>query len=211
MSPESRLLDSTLDHVVPRTPSAGTPDVWLITFSDLLTLVLGFFLVVISLSDIGKRTPPVEVATDNPNAVTVSAARGDRESGTAIAEVITSPSVSEFHLRSSDFENGSAALDSDRLEKIKKAVALTGYKESQIRIETCSESGGEQDGQNWFIALGRVSALRRQLLDAGVGGNPIEMRVLGAHCHLLAAAGGAGGTDGTEAVIRISKRYVAHG
>jgi flagellar motor protein MotB len=156
-----------------------TGNVWLISFGDLLTLVLCFFISVISLSPLNPGVkapakPGIQLADNKKN---IQAETSGNKS--------LSLSIFEKDLAASEVSITDAAI-----ERLKNQVSPAGYKTREVKVETCWRSGESDLSGSWEKTLGLLGGLRRQVFDAipGMDAKKILFRNLAADCEANAAA-----------------------
>lgn len=164
--------------------SESAHESWLVSFGDLLTLLLCFFISSISLSPFGKS---VQVP-DNISVIEGSAESQDKivlalEAGKPFADTKQQLTQREFGFSEMDFTDNSR-LNLESLNRLKaQAIKLIG-EYPDLEIQTCAQSelGSEQ---NWNLALLRMEKLRGQLIDSGIYPKSIRYEVLGTNCQIL--------------------------
>lgn len=156
-------------------PRVGIQD-WLFSFSDMLTLLLAFFLYLIALSPIG---PGSERRPTNPLSDGIPLAEG--KVPVEVQRVVgAGPEAITAHQE----------LSAETLEAVKNVVSLSGYRLSEMVVESCAPlpQSGNTDAQevSWFVSLSRTQAIRRQLIDAlGVEAATVSVRPVGQWCSAL--------------------------
>jgi len=150
-------------------------DLWLITFGDLLTLLLCFFLAIISLNSQKIKELVTKRTISSP--------------GTLLAQ----PTSGEKRLWLTLSEN---EVESDNLNSLLK-TKLAGLSKAEkieiadVYIEVCDLSEEFNDEWKWHSSLERVLTLKRQVVDAYRLPNlkMVAERVLGPYCQGLSKKG----------------------
>lgn len=154
-------------------------NVWLISFGDLLTLVLCFFISVISLSPL------------NPERKVVN------QTGTAIAPIKADiqAKVVEQHSKNLDisFSDVSASgllLGTAAVERLKTQVSQDTYAVKGLKVETCLSSNESDLAGTLNEPVRLLSNIRRQVIDgtAGLSGKKIMYRTAASGCEANTAA-----------------------
>ena len=164
---------------------------WLISFGDLLTLLLCFFLTIVSFGPLNpKATLPIKGVTSQSNSVTgpePGVGVGKLGAGTQVAQSRTSSTENQKELRLvfnvEDFLEPTEKLVPAKVIELQKLIKTDGYSVGRVRLESCSEL--KSDDQGWFQALSRGFYLRGQFIDAGIEPKRIELRVVGRNCAAL--------------------------
>ena len=167
---------------------------WFITFGDLLTLLLCFFLAIIPMiakkSSFDIKNTRLNQEVGNLNSQNLQIQHLPAADGIQIAKLALPPEASRdgatesptvFMLRNEDFSD--AGLVTDRVTNHLKELVKSGSTEGlSKRIEVCA-ANGQQD--NWLLAQQRALSIVRQINDSGFSGQASEIVVLGPHCELL--------------------------
>ncbi len=141
---------------------------WLITFGDMLTLLLCFFLCFVTFGPL--QTKSLQDTHSSPS------------SGIDLAKHMIEPAVAPeilTELAPADFGDSQEMLNPVGQEKIKSAVHREGYDLELLSFEVCPPK--DKQGPE-FWTLGILMELRSQLLDAGVPDERLEARILGTGC-----------------------------
>lgn len=152
---------------------------WMISFGDLLTLLVCFFMAMLQLgqtrkpSDIQDKSPSQQSLTLQPQSGTVLApiGRSPHQSAkypTVIGEVVTT---------SNDYVWGTPELNAVGVGRLR---AESWNEDGVVEIESCGVGP-----RSWQEARSRAFGLRRLLLEAGVGPESITLRVVGPNCQSL--------------------------
>lgn len=162
---------------------------WLVSFGDLLTLLLCFFIALIVLTR--EATPPASAAEpvtpsqlsriEVPGAV----AALPRPPGTTLAANLEEQSRFELLFEEGDFEADGTALSSAARERIENAFAFAAYTPKPVRIVACGGGRGESTDAGWLESMQRLLELRSQLLDAGADMGRAELEPAGPYCNRI--------------------------
>ena len=173
---------------------AGAPDktqnskpcLWLVSFGDLLTLLLCFFLSLIALGPLNRRYQK-DQARQTPETRRVIQMlklpiQAAEQAGIAIAFSRSGSPSLRFVFNEIDFPADADGLLPAVLERMTNVVKSTDYQIEQISIEVCQNSVGAPVEGSWSESALRSLSLKSQLLDAGIKGGMVRLRSLGAHC-----------------------------
>lgn len=172
--------------------------VWLVSFGDLLTLVLCFFVLVISLKSGQNRKPPekniAKLDTYKPDVHKTEESASKEQSGIGLA--LTNREMrsrsAEFLKRHSlqvslfgdDVDSGTRRMRQNALERLQDAVFRAGYKDSKVRIRICRSENADDpatgnDGQGELLVN-----LRSQVIDTleSVAPDRISLATLSSRC-----------------------------
>jgi flagellar motor protein MotB len=131
-------------------------DSWATSFSDLVTLLLCFFLTMISFGPLGK--PINNPVVTNPNSPGISLAL-EGKGVTRRTFGLTSEELSK--------------VDSDERPEVVvemlSAVLSGGYLKKEITVTVFPETQSEQRGLRLMSIIQRLSGIHRQLIDAAPG------------------------------------------
>lgn len=135
--------------------------VWSTTFCDLVTLLLCFFLTMVSFGPIGKaHRQTIENQTESqPD-------KAKSETGTGLALKGEGVEKRVFMLTRDDvteLANGSVTA---ALNEVKNIAASGGYEKRRIRITVSPQAPDTPEGEKWLSIIQRLSNLQRQLFDA---------------------------------------------
>ncbi|MCB0311063.1 MAG: hypothetical protein KDD42_07500, partial [Bdellovibrionales bacterium] len=180
------------------------PNTWLVSFGDLLTLLVCFFIAILSAS-------PMNPA-NSTSASSVSAQNYDEKvrrwlrstsrlrSGTTLANYTdeTGPNSDLIKLRidlgNQSFLQNGVTLEPKTRRQLKRVIALQGYELQTAAISSCSTEGGAALEKAWFVSMDRALEVRRQMIDTGVANKRIELEVVGPFCQ-------AGQFDGARVTV----------
>lgn len=175
---------------------------WMLSFGDLLTLLLCFFLSVLSLSplnpanenriNVKENQEVIQPKQDQP-----SVTRSNPGSGTALAKLSTAGGVLtpeqkasdsnmlELLLSQDDFEGLGWDLKAESQLRVKNQVIGTAYPVRRVTIESCFGSVPGSEETAWAGAISRILSLRSQLIDGGLNPNLFAYRPQGPNCNEL--------------------------
>ena len=139
---------------------------WLVTFGDLLTLLLTFFVMTIALSGQNEAAQAAQNQV-NPNDINgieenIKEEPLIRLSGTNIAIYKRRTPVREVGLSESDFNTEADELKSEAVKKLKMIISSRKDELSSIRLELCGGSGGYATEVSWFKSISRALFIRSQ-------------------------------------------------
>jgi hypothetical protein len=184
----------------------GSEVAWLVSLGDLLTLLLCFFLAVVSMSplnpaveremkaaqnqsDMVSDAPlPAEGPVQMPDKAAMSAA------GTPLAKSIheselAGPAVN-VEFTASDFPGREFTLMSDAVLKLKREIDANVYPVREVLIESCGgESTAGRQASGWNESVRRAFILRGQLIDSRIADSIIKVRLVGGNCKVLNSDG----------------------
>lgn len=160
---------------------------WMVTFGDLLTLLLCFFLTIVSFSPLNSNNdrPQTQMAVEKQDAsgTTIASTSSEEEADR------TTASSSGLFFYAEDFVGEVGGLGGDVLNRLTSQLKMPGYLTKSaseslgaLLIEGCGEG---MDEESWLMALSHVSQIRGQLLDAGISRERIQVRILGPECRGL--------------------------
>ncbi|MCB0317512.1 MAG: hypothetical protein KDD56_02060 [Bdellovibrionales bacterium] len=166
---------------------------WLVSFGDLLTLLLTFFVMTIAISGKGatEDTDKTTLTPKNPAEVVEHQRQAEIFvlSGTKIATYPYRTEVREIGLREIDFNTEADELTQDAKKRLRQVLTTRKDVLSPVRLEVCGGLGGYATEVSWFKSIGRALFVSSQLFDAGIPKALLEVRPLGPHCSLLNQAG----------------------
>lgn len=161
---------------------------WLVSFGDLLTLLLCFFLAIVSMSPLNphvssnkktdssatyaKNIRPPEVIAENMNdGITLALSLAEEVNGAPITE------FQEHWLKETDFVDQGMHLMPEKLKMIKKLVVESNYLLRNVEIETCEKPPLTKIREHGSPGLERGLNIRRQVLDVASVSDPSAIRV----------------------------------
>jgi len=162
---------------------------WLVTFGDLLTLLLCFFLSIVSFGPLNPTQRVLEEEVTKPdepiNPVMPPEIDSEQVSGPTIA--LTNSDTMETLLRftEQDYVGGGELFTSEASEKMRSELEPEGYEVESVVVESCYGKPEYPDGRSWFMSVSRALGLRSQLIDAGVSPASISIRTVGYRCDAI--------------------------
>lgn len=154
--------------------------VWQTTFGDLLTLILCLFLVLIASNPaINPKANEIKSGTWTGSGQSTGAYPAGALAGTTVAKQEDVNAPVAVYLRGDDFAVGPLKLKQIAAENLKKQVRIGGYLASRALIRIC---GSEDNKKLWWHLGERAMAIRRQLIDEGIGPDQVGVRLLGKAC-----------------------------
>ena len=171
---------------------------WVVSFGDLLTLLLCFFLTMVSFGPLGsghkeqanKGLEPMDPAFPAPGRRSAAAAAPGIVLAKSLNVAPRTESVRQFANRSfifaeTDFDVEPELPDSRKREVMFEEIKTLSAKVVQVDVETCGGKADESGDAAWEIAGKRSLALGREIANFGVNPAQVRLRVLGQHCELL--------------------------
>ena len=131
-------------------------DTWATSFSDLVTLLLCFFLTMISFGPLGKPDPKSELIDA-------------KAAGTSLALEGSGVQRRTFGLTPEELSRVSSEERPEALNELISSVLLGGYQQKKITVTVSPETKSEQGGLRWMSIIQRLSGIHRQLIDAAPG------------------------------------------
>ncbi len=177
--------------IPPRLPSAGRPAAWLVSFGDLLTLLLCF---VLSLICYGHFDPKLTIEQQKAIPASEDIGASAKTSGTPLAKQLDKPErgmvsapqeVKTLALTAADFADPSTLTGQ---AEARMHGLTAGEKIKEAGIESCAEASNDDP---WFLAMSRALSLRSRLLSLGVAESALRMRIAGSHCSEMRKTAGA--------------------
>lgn len=162
---------------------------WLVTFGDLLTLLLCFFVAMVSLSQHSVTDSEAAVAgpelqppekTEQTIVPPLPASRG-----VEIALTIDNRDLKELLLQRSDFNDPLPVLSEAGLKKVQKAVEAITYTLDEVIIETCNADENVKPETAWHLSVVLGLGLRRQIVDAVNRPVSVAVRSVGPWCDTI--------------------------
>jgi len=199
-------------------------NIWLITFGDLLTLLLCFFIALITLSGTGYHsfTEAVRDSFSENKALEGEGlddlSQEDSKSfGTLIAQKESEPKLGLVEIETSDatfVELSFRELDlantevvaGEALKRELMPYFSKDYLKSQVAdVEACSAQGLSSNMPSWSLAGVRAIQMRRQLIDLGVPAEGLRLRNLGSQCWKMGQ--GLGDSQSPELAMRVTIKF----
>ena len=169
---------------------------WLVSFGDLLTLMLCFFLATITFKP--RLAPTKDEVTHRSNReisevkpiTAASALSGTHFANThrrqgVIFRSFSPKSVFDFRLKNSDFDSRTGLLRRSSALGLKRIVSSSSYSFGMIEIHSCVNEVTADVGEALQSSMNRALAVRGQVIDAGVAANLVRTRILGGDCLAL--------------------------
>lgn len=173
-------------------PSDAARD-WLVTFGDLLTLLVCFFIATISLGTNGKGETEASATPAN------AAGEHRAGSGTVLANTSFLREQKVIELRAGDFDSPGGRLSFRAAERVKQAVETIDCSSGTLLVSACAKEDREDQEASWFAALQGAYQVRSHFIDSGVPEDCIGLSIRGPRCETLSA-------DSPDAVITAEMR-----
>ncbi|MEZ4753955.1 MAG: flagellar motor protein MotB [Bdellovibrionota bacterium] len=165
---------------------------WLVTFGDLLTLLLTFFVMSIAIGG-QNETATAENIQKNQISTKENSQLEEIEviprlvklSGTNIAIQTLRTPLKEVGLDESDFNTESDHLTAKAAQRLRAILSARKDEFSTVRLELCGGLGGYATEVSWYKSISRALFVQSQLVDAGISKSQLAIRPLGPHCELL--------------------------
>lgn len=169
---------------------------WLISFGDLLTLLLCTFVAIISFA--GMRNQPelrakyIDSTQEVNNNQRLASSNGAEPiAGTQVANQVArdlaggaDQSAEQLLLLASDFSPDEPAGSAATKQKI--GAALAGISSLElVRVESCATRDSGSNEQAWFWSMGRALEASSALLELGLPREKLQIRALGPDCALI--------------------------
>jgi len=170
-------------NTIPLCPKITTrvvsSNIWLLSFGDLVTLLLGFFVAIIAFALQNPPKPQMEIKALD---------------GTTIAQDIPNNasrlSVIEVQLPASSFDQTTGELGGDEAKTLITQLNLSSLKVESVLLESCFEGQSNDRESIRFMVMGRALAIASQLVDAGVNAELIQIELPTGVCSKNLQAGG---------------------
>lgn len=169
------------------------PSLWLVTFGDLLTLMLCFFLATISLrplyvsphSSVTERK--AETFRTKPDAAVGAETAGTRLAATQLEPSVPQPEEIEVSvaLTEASFAGSPAYFSRTVRAQLRKAVFTDGYDLRTVTVHACAGNRRYAAGQTASLSVERALRVRGQVIDMGVAPQAVRIRALGRDCAAL--------------------------
>lgn len=165
------------------------PHLWLVSFGDLLTLLLCFFLSIITFGPLGSGPRKLPSNGLDPQVVQskvdLRGTQTARESGTMLAIHDSGSMQIELMLTEADFKKTPFEVNREAWNRLQSEIALDSYGDGAVVVETCSSLHGSASAKARFISMSRALAIRSHLIDAGLGSSSLKLRSVGEFCSVL--------------------------
>ena len=162
---------------------------WLISFGDLLTLLLCTFVLVLATND--SESAP-QLGHNQANLLNIQSAREhsahnrpQSETGTSLAFQLDSEPWRTLDLVQSDFNFIKGTLSAEALGKLRGLLESVTYPILQVQIEACGPGAVAPDIQSWNTSFEHALLTRSQVIDMDVSPKLLRIRVVGPHCDSL--------------------------
>jgi hypothetical protein len=174
--------------LVPRTGVSKPNAIWLISFGDLLTLLLCFFLSIVSFGPLNPHaTLPKNELTARSDSTPSTSAYKKTPAGTGFALKTHGRFAAARHfgelklqIAEEEYTDLGGTLSEEAQKRLESAVKSSGYSVLAASVSSCSALGSVSSG--WFQSISRSLQVRRQLVDAGVSAQAVTVRALGSSC-----------------------------
>jgi hypothetical protein len=163
----------------------------MLSFGDLTTLLLCFFVSAISLSPLNPLIPQPQndVSSANFEPGTSIASSQSRESLTPATRPPEFRYLDEQVLET-EFDSKGPELTEAGRARVKERMKLDGYRLVAANILACSGRSAEKSEMKaWQLSSSRILGLRRQLIDVGLKPIRLSHEVLGPDCGVIATQG----------------------
>lgn len=179
--------------------SPGATSRWEMTFGDLLTLLLCFFVWLIPFSvqhATEKRHSNQDISEEN---IVPRNSEGEIAAhGTPFAPSAMRDNQVEVRFAAQDFAENDFSLAPEMKGHLKKQLLSGDYELNSVLVESCA---GAENSEPWFDSMQRGLMVRGQLIDAGFRPGALRLRLLGPHCSALRRAG----EQETVVLVRVRK------
>jgi hypothetical protein len=165
-----------------------------VSFGDLLTLLLCFFVAIVAYHTKGdpNQSEKNRVTSEN-NTIKIDpgAMYQKRElSGTPLANLTESSESLVLRFEPADYNGLQEQMTDEAKRWFQKAIQSDDYNLSVVRLEVCGNTPPGQGSSGWLVSMRRALDIRRQLVDAGFSTEGFELELLGADCSKLESKGG---------------------
>ncbi len=150
---------------------------WLTSFGDMLTLILCFFLTVVSLGPLNTAS-----ARNNEDKLT----KNKHNLGTTIAKSEEDELRKEISFEETVFSSNPDNQIFGLSELVNELIDTETYRIKSVSIETCNAELETKEGQSWHVSMQRALALNSQLIDTKIATPKVSLRAVGPWCALLA-------------------------
>jgi len=174
-----------------RRPATGVNH-WLVSFGDLLTLLLCFFITILSFGGMKPEGSTDKLGINGGTQVDAAFSRESNDGGNpaGIELAVLSDREADYkevtlNFEESDFSQSGEVLTEAALAGLKRQVTQDGYTPDRALLQTCADREAGSAEYEWYLSLGRALFLRSQLIDAGISPQALRLRVAGARCEVL--------------------------
>ncbi|MCB0339681.1 MAG: hypothetical protein KDD53_08755, partial [Bdellovibrionales bacterium] len=142
---------------------------WLVVFGDLLTLLLCFFVSVLTLHPIGETKHSKQTSENTAEISSAHSVEPDNaeleKSGTVIAQ-LESQEVLKRKVLLSELDFGDANEEHrGNLELLKNDLIREGYKLRSVQVSVCGHQEGAREELSWYVSMERSVRIKSQLVD----------------------------------------------
>jgi len=155
---------------------------WLYSFGDLLTLLLCFFVAIISTTYTQQRPP--EIVTPQSESDLLKQGLPEERSGIRIA---AEERGTEFVLTQDAFVENGSALTATTVERLTETLVAVLSQLQVLEIDVCDQTQESTDATRWFAALQRAEVMHEWFVWRGVPKSQIAVVVRGPHCDVMRA------------------------
>ncbi len=156
------------------------PNVWLLSFGDLVTLLLGFFVAIIA------------YAMQHPQKASDS--NGIDNTGTALAEVSireeSEPSSKLLLIPAQGFDPDTGAVTEFGSNLLKSLGEINLSAAQKVLISSCTAHGRRSEELTQFTGISRTLAIASQLLDRGMNPSRVQVEFVAGGCRAGLEQGG---------------------
>ncbi len=194
------------------------PSVWLVTFGDLLTLLLCFFIATMTLHP--SHSPSTRRATARNSTISGKESvldAGQRALGTTLAltqdrqSVLHQPPEEKIEVKvalsDDSFAQVRSKLSDTAKRKLNNAVFTDGYSVRAVVVHACADKKRYAAEETASLSVERALKVRGQLIDSGVAPEVVRVRALGEQCAALPAHA----RGGNAVVVEITQVRKHHG
>jgi hypothetical protein len=167
------------------------PRPWLITFGDLLTLLLCFFIAQVrlgagagsSISEVSSRDAYAERPTVEP-ALKPGTALAQRSYDESVEALSVQPAMLQRSHRflGRELEPAARRHGAGARARITSLFDSRGYEWQSVEVTVCARRVRHDSRSAASISIERAEVIARQLIDSGIPAALVRTRVLGAHC-----------------------------
>ncbi|NMC62767.1 MAG: hypothetical protein GYA55_06305 [SAR324 cluster bacterium] len=199
-------------------------NIWLITFGDLLTLLLCFFIALITLSGAGYHSfreaiedssgenrglggnDAMSLFQERSKSIGTLIAKKDLSLRPGLVEIETSDATFvELSFRELDLTNSTLAAGEALKKELMPYFSRDYLKVQLADVEACSGQGLSGNGLSWSLAGAHAIQIWRQLIDLGVPAEGLRLRNLGAECSKMGP--GLGDSKSPELAMRVTIKF----
>ncbi len=186
----------------------------MITFGDLLTLLLCFFVTTLTTGPLSTRKEAKESKAVRPivEPTMLSQAHGtvlaSNLEESSVVPTISTTAVRVLTLNKVAFERW-GGLSAEGLGKLSSFVTAEHFMTATAEVEVCADSSGAGSNVAWALSRQRVQAVYDVLVGLGVEPSNINFRAMGPHC---GATGSVSDSQmKSQAHVRLVGAFVTNG